>query len=183
MSRIGKQPVQIPEGVDVKLDKSSIVVSGAKGTLKRDIPDSLKITISDGLVVVEPKRADKGTRAIHGTYRAHIANMVAGVSEGWVKELELVGTGYRTELSGNKLVLTIGYSHPVELDVPEGVNVKADKTAITLESADKESVGQFAAEVRAVRPPEPYKGKGIKYKEEVVRRKAGKAAKASEGAA
>jgi large subunit ribosomal protein L6 len=183
MSRIGRQPISLPDGIDVKVEGSSVVVKGSRGSLIKEIPRSLSVKVEENKVLVEPKKNDKATKALHGTYRALIANMVTGVSDGWSKELELVGTGYRTELNGERLVLTVGFSHPVELEVPKDLNLKVEKTNIIVEGMDKELVGQFAAEVRAIRPPEPYKGKGIKYKDEVVRRKAGKAAKASEGAA
>lgn len=181
MSRIGRQPINLPDGVDVTLEGSNITVKGPKGSLKKEIPSNLSVKVNDNKVVVDPKRKDRGTKMMHGTYRALIANMVVGVSDGWSKELELVGTGYRTQLNGDKLVLTVGFSHPVELEIPKDLIVKVDKTNIAIDGLDKELVGQFAAEVRAVRPPEPYKGKGIKYKDEVVRRKAGKAARAAEG--
>jgi len=182
MSRIGRQPVNLPDGVEAKLDGSAIVVTGGKGSLDRVIPGDLAVKVEGKQIIVEPKRKGKSTKAMHGTYRALIANMVVGVSDGWKKELEIVGTGYRTEVKGDKLVLTVGFSHQIKLDIPKALNIKADKTSIVIEGMDKELVGQFAAEVRAVRPPEPYKGKGIKYKDEVIRRKAGKAAKAAEGA-
>jgi large subunit ribosomal protein L6 len=142
------------------------------------------VTVSkkDGQVVVEPTSKSKLSRSLYGTMRAHIQNMVNGVKDGWAKELEMVGTGYRAQVQGNKLVLTIGFSHPVEIEAPEGVEFKVEKLNIAVEGIDKEKVGEISAKIRAVRPPEPYKGKGIKYKDEVIIRKPGKAAKGEAGA-
>lgn len=182
MSRVGKIPVQTPEGVRVEIKGKSIKVSGPKGELEREIPREVAVNQEDGEVVIEPKSKSKLARSLYGTMRAHINNMVKGVKDGWTKELEMVGTGYRAQVSGNKLVLTVGFSHPVEIEAPEGISFKVEKTNITVEGLDKEKVGEISAKIRAVRPPEPYKGKGIKYKDEVIIRKPGKAAK-GEGAA
>jgi len=182
MSRIGKMPVEIPDGVNVEIGGKIIKISGPKGELEREIPREVRVKEENGEVIVEPKGKSKLARSLHGTIRAHIRNMVKGVIDGWTKDLEMVGTGYRASLQGDKLVLTIGYSHPVEIEAPEGVSFKVEKTNITIEGADKEKVGETSAKIRAVRPPEPYKGKGIKYKDEVIIRKPGKAAK-GEGAA
>lgn len=178
MSRIGKLPIEIPEGVDIKVNNRTVVVRGTRGVLEKELPREIGVEINDGLINVVTKSKSKNARVLHGTYRVLIANMVVGVTKGWTKELQLVGTGYRAELSGDKLILTVGYSHPVEIVKPKEVDFKVEKTSITVEGIDKELVGQIAANIRDVRPPEPYKGKGIKYKDEFVRRKAGKAAKA-----
>lgn len=177
MSKIGRQPINLPEGVKVKAADGEIVVTGPKGTLSAKLAREIKIISEGNRVKVEAKSKSRKARMMHGTTRALIANMAKGVDEGWTKELELVGTGYRSEISGNKLVILVGFSHPVEMEIPEELSVKAEKTNIEIKGIDKEKVGQFAAKVRAIRPPEPYKGKGIRYKDEEVRRKPGKAAK------
>jgi large subunit ribosomal protein L6 len=178
MSRFGKLPVLVPEGVTVNILDRELLVKGPKGELKRDLPEELKVNVGEGIVTVTAKSKSKAVSALHGTYRALIGNMIHGVTEGWEKNLEMVGTGYRAELKGDTLVLTIGYSHPVEIKAPDGITFKVEKTQITVSGIDKEKVGQVSSNIRAVRPPEPYKGKGIKYDDEVIRRKAGKAAKA-----
>jgi large subunit ribosomal protein L6 len=175
MSKIGKQPIVLPEGVKAEISDREIVVSGSRGSLKRKLPRGVEINQKDGLLIVSIK--SESLMAIFGTIRVLVANMVKGVSVGWTKQLELVGTGYRAEVSGKTLVLTVGYSHPVKIEAPEGIDFKVEKTIITVEGMDKELVGQIAATIREVRPPEPYKGKGIKYVDEVIRRKAGKVAK------
>lgn len=177
MSKIGKAPVIIPEGVTVSIEGNKITISGVKGNLSRSFPREVSFEVKDGKVLVSCKKETKVAKSLFGTTRALINNMVLGVSRGWVKELELVGTGYRAEVNGKELVLTIGFSHPVKIESPEGINFKVEKTIITVEGPDRELVGQIAANIRSVRPPEPYQGKGIKYRDEVVRRKAGKAAK------
>lgn len=177
MSKIGKQPIILPEGIKAEISGREIVINGPKGNLKRILPRGVDINQKDGLLIVTVKSED--LNPIFGTTRVLVANMVKGVSEGWSKQLELVGTGYRAEVKGNILVLTVGYSHPVEIEAPEGISFKVEKTIITVEGLDKEIVGQIAANIRGVRPPEPYKGKGIKYSDEVIRRKAGKVAKAA----
>ncbi|MBN1168731.1 50S ribosomal protein L6 [Candidatus Woesebacteria bacterium] len=179
MSRIGKQPVEKPDSVEINLDGQTLTVKGPKGEISKKIPRQIQLRIDGGVVVVERKSNTKQNRALHGTYRALIQNMVLGVTEGWKKELEIVGTGYRAEGSDKEIILTIGFSHPVKIKAPEGVSFNVQKTDITVEGVDKEKVGQTAANIRKVRPPEPYKGKGIKYKDEVVLRKPGKAAKAA----
>jgi len=177
MSKIGKQPIPIPEGVTVEISGTKVDVTGPKGTLSKKFSRLAVIEVKDGNVLVSTKGKTKAAMAVWGTVRSIISSMIDGVTKGWTKELELVGTGYRAEVQGNTLVLTVGYSHPINIEAPEGISFKVEKTFITVEGADKELVGQISANIRKVRPPEPYKGKGIKYKDEVIRRKAGKAAK------
>ena len=177
MSRIGKLPISIPENVKVELQGQLVKISGPKGSLEWKIPENLSLKIGEGNLFVENNRKDEKTKTMHGTTRSLVSNMVTGVSSGWTKQLELVGTGYRAEVSGDSLVLSVGYSHPIKINASKDVSFKVEKTNITVEGPDKELVGLTAARIRAVRPPEPYKGKGIKYKNEVIRRKAGKAAK------
>ncbi|MCX7928564.1 MAG: 50S ribosomal protein L6 [Patescibacteria group bacterium] len=179
MSRIGVLPVKIPQGVSIEKNGVEVVVKGPLGELKRNLPSGIEISLKDDEVLVTRKNDLKQTKALHGTTRSHIANMVVGVSKGWSKVLELVGTGYRAEVSGNRLRLNVGYSHPIEIVAPDGISFKVEKTDITISGFDKELVSQVAATIRSKRKPEPYKGKGIKYKNEVIRRKAGKASKAS----
>lgn len=179
MSRIGKLPIAIPAGVDVKLEEGNVItVKGPKGTLTRKLVDDLTITVENNEVVVTRPSDLKRYKSLHGLTRTLIANMVEGVTKGYSKVLEINGVGYRAAKSGNKLTLTLGYSHPVEMIDPEGVTTTLDGTnKITVSGIDKEKVGQFAAEIRTKRPPEPYKGKGIKYETETIRRKVGKTGK------
>ena len=181
MSKIGKQPITIPAGVTVEISGHTVTVTGSKGTIKRHFAPEIAVVIEDAKVIVSAKGSAKYVMSLFGTTRALINNDVIGVSTGWSKKMELVGTGFRAETSGNELSLTVGYSHPVKVKAPEGVTFKVEKTIVTVEGFDKEKVGQVAADIRAVRPPEPYKGKGIKYVDEVIRRKAGKAAAAKAG--
>ena len=183
MSKIGKQPIILPSGVSSVVEEKKIKISGPKGTLENKIPSGIAVENRENQIVLTKTGKDDYTRSIYGTFRAILANAVKGVSEGWVKSLELVGTGYRAEISGDQLSLTVGYSQPVKIKAPEGISFKVGKNIITVEGIDKETVGQTAAKIRAVRPPEPYKGKGILYQGEVIRRKAGKAAKAQGAAA
>lgn len=178
MSRIGKEPVTIPDGVEVSLDAGVLTVKGPNGTLTQDIHPDITVTINDGEVVVTRPDDEREHRALHGLVRALIANMVHGVTQGYQRNLEIVGVGYRAEARGdNKLVIQVGYSHPVEIDAPEGVTFAAPTpTRIEVKGASKQLVGQVAANIRAIRRPEPYKGKGIRYEGEHVRRKSGKAA-------
>ncbi len=178
MSRIGQMPIDKPKAVEVTVNGGIVEVKGPKGNMSRKLPRQIDVKVNDNIVNVELHKQKNLLKAIHGTYRALIANMVQGVNEGWKKQLELIGTGYRAEVRGKTLVLIVGYSHPVELDIPEGLQVIVEKNVVTVEGIDKELVGSFAAEIRRQRPPEPYKGKGIKYVDETIIRKAGKAAKA-----
>jgi len=177
MSKIGKQPIVLPEGVSAEASGSAITVNGPKGSLTKKFSRKVILEVKEGKVLVTVSGKGKSSMSVWGTARSIIFGMVEGVSKGWKKELELVGTGYRAEVQGNTLVLAVGYSHPVKIEAPEGIAFKVEKSVISVEGTDKELVGQIAANVRGVRPPEPYKGKGIKYLDEVIRRKAGKAAK------
>ncbi len=179
MSRIGNKPITIAEGVDVQVKDNLVLVKGAKGELKEKVFPGLEIKIQDKiLTVVNHYPQDKQHRAWHGLLRSLIDNMVVGVSRGWQKQLQLVGVGYRAKIEANKVVLSVGYSHKVVIEIPAGLKVEIDKnTEMKISGISKYKVGQLAANIRAVKPPEPYKGKGIRYKDEVVRRKAGKAGK------
>lgn len=179
MSRIGRQPITIPAGVSASIAEGEIIVKGPKGKLNFPIHPQIKVKIKDNLLVVSRLRESKLAKSVHGTARAVINNLIIGVTEGFQKRLELVGTGYRAAPKGAGLSLTLGYSHPVIIDPVPGITFELEgNTAITVRGIDKELVGQAAANIRASRPPEPYKGKGIRYRGEVVRRKAGKQAKA-----
>ena len=179
MSRIGKLPIVIPAGVEVKLEDGNLLtVKGPKGTLTRKLSADMNIAVEDNQIVVTRPNDLKKNKSLHGLTRALIFNMVTGVNEGYSKVLEINGVGYRASKSGNKLTLSLGYSHPVEMIDPEGVESIVEGTnKITITGIDKEKVGQYAAEIRFKRPPEPYKGKGIKYQTEYIRRKVGKAGK------
>ena len=178
MSRIGRMPVVIPAGVTVDIaEGNKVTVKGAKGTLVRELPVEMEIKIEDGHVVVTRPNDLKKMKSLHGLTRTLIHNMVVGVSEGYEKVLEVNGVGYRAQKQGKKLVLSLGYSHPVEMEDPEGLETTVDGNKIVVKGISKEKVGQYAAEIRAKRAPEPYKGKGIKYSDEVIRRKVGKTGK------
>ena len=178
MSRIGRLPVVIPEGVSVDVKNGNVVtVKGPKGTLERALPAEMEIKVENGHVVVSRPNDLKKMKSLHGLTRSLIHNMVVGVSTGFTKTLEVNGVGYRAQKQGKKLVLALGYSHPVEMEDPEGLESKVDGNKIIISGIDKEKVGQFAAEIRDKRRPEPYKGKGIKYVDEVIRRKVGKTGK------
>lgn len=181
MSRIGKQSILIPEQVAVSYAAGMLEVRGPKGTLSRLIPNTVAVTIADGAVGVDvANKDDKKERSLWGTTAAHIKNMIEGVTAGFQKKLEVNGVGYKVALQGTQLKLEVGFSHPVLFDLPKEVHASVEKNMITLESADKELLGQTAAEIRSIQKPEPYKGKGIKYADEHIRRKAGKTAKSSE---
>ena len=178
MSKIGRQTILVPQGVSVEVGKNTVKLTGPRGTLERNIPGSTSVKFENGGITVSIKGGDKQTVSDHGTVRSLLNNDVKGVGTGWIKQLELIGTGFRAEVAGKTLILTVGYSHTVKIEAPEGINFKVEKTIITVDGADHEAVGQVAANIRGVRPPEPYKGKGIKYVDEVIRRKPGKAAAA-----
>lgn len=183
MSRLGRKIIVVPSTVNPSIEKGEVTVCGPKGVLTLKIPKGISVKYENESIKVNIIKKNLKTKALHGTIRALIANMVKGVTEGWSKTLELVGTGYKAEISGKLLTLNVGFSHPVKIKVPEGIDVKVEKLEITVEGIDKELVGYMADKIRSIRPPEPYKGKGIKYKDEVIRRKAGKAAKAQGAAA
>ena len=178
MSRIGKKPIEIPNGVTVTINGDTVTVKGPKGELTRSFSPLLDIKLEDNVLTVSRSSDDKEERALHGTTRSLLANMVEGVSKGFQKNLELVGVGYRAQKQGKKLVLNVGYSHPVEIEPEENIEIEVPaNTKIVVKGIDKERVGAVAANIRAVRPPEPYKGKGIRYEGEYVRRKEGKTGK------
>lgn len=183
MSKIGKQPIQIPEGVSVEISGQSVKITGPKGSLERHLARGVKAEVKDKELLISVGSSSKSARSLHGTSRAILNNDVIGVTKGWSKQLELVGTGFRADVAGQTLNLIVGYSHPVKVEAPAGISFKVEKMIITVEGTDREMVGQVAANVRGVRPPEPYKGKGIKYTDEVIRRKVGKAAAKTTGAA
>ncbi len=178
MSRIGKMPIAIPSGVTFNVaENNTVTVKGPKGELTRTLPSSLTIKQEDGNVIVERPNDEKENRALHGLTRSLINNMVIGVTEGYSKTLEINGVGYRAAKQGKKLTLSLGYSHPVEMEDPEGITTEVKDNQIIVSGISKEAVGQYAAVIRDKRPPEPYKGKGIKYADEVIRRKVGKTGK------
>lgn len=183
MSRIGNAPVEIPEGVSAQIADGIIVVKGPKGETRMGIPPQIQVNQEGGHIVVTRKGEDKSVRALHGFVRAQINNDVVGVTSGWTKTLELSGVGYRAALSGVNLVLSVGFSHPVTIVPPQGITFAVTEGKIIVSGISRQIVGQTAASIRAVKKPEPYKGKGIKYKGEKIRKKAGKAAKAIGGAA
>ena len=175
MSRIGKMPITIPDGVKVAIDNSLVKVDGPKGRLAQRVPPGICVLVENGVVAISNKSSQKKSSALHGLTRSLIFNMVTGVSKGFEKSLELVGIGYRAELKGTSLHLSLGYSHPVRFELPKGITAKLEKqTKITIEGIDKQLVGETAAIIRSFKKPEPYKGKGIKYINETVKRKIGK---------
>ena len=178
MSRIGRMPIAIPAGVTVEIaENNKVTVKGPEGTLERVLPKEMKITQENGEIKVERPNDLKKEKSLHGLTRTLINNMVLGVTNGYEKKLEINGVGYRAAKQGKKLVLTLGYSHPVEMDDPDGIETVVEGQNIIVKGIDKEKVGQYAAEIRTKRAPEPYKGKGIKYVDEVIRRKVGKTGK------
>ena len=174
MSKIGKQPVTVPQGVEIAVANGTLTIKGPKGQLQKPFPNTLNLTVSQNEAVVEPQANDQLTRALYGTYRSHINNMVAGVTTGFTRKLLIVGIGYRANVQGDTLVLELGYSNPINMKIPDGITVETTKEDITFSGIDKESIGLFASKVRAHRKPEPYKGKGLRYDDEHVLRKAGK---------
>ena len=179
MSRIGVMPIEIPAGVKVEHSGANVKVSGSKGNLELTVRDEVVLDLADNVINVKRTDDTREARSLHGLTRSLIANMVKGVSDGFEKKLEIIGVGYRAEVSGSTLNLSLGFSHPIHYALPDGIKASVEKqTLVTISGADKQLVGQVAAEVRSFRPPEPYKGKGVKYDNETIRRKAGKAGKA-----
>ena len=177
MSRVGKLPIEIPTGVDAKIDGQSVSIKGPKGTMLLQVHPGARVEHAEKTLVVQRRSEDRQDRAIHGLTRALLANMVHGVSKGFERSLTIVGIGYKSQVQGRKLTLSLGYSHPIEYAIPEGINITVDnQTIIKVSGADKQKVGQVAAELRKMRPVEPYKGKGVRYTNEAVRQKEGKAA-------
>jgi large subunit ribosomal protein L6 len=180
MSRIGKQPITLPRGVDVRIEGTLVTVKGPKGELSQAIDPDITVAQEDGQITVSRPSDQPRHRAMHGLYRTLISNMVTGVNDGFARTLEMHGVGYRAQMQGKNLVLNIGFSHPVDIAPPANIDFEVDGTSkIIVKGANKEQVGQVAADIRKIRPPEPYKGKGIRYEGEYVRRKAGKAGKAA----
>lgn len=178
MSRVGKKPVSLPNGVKAEIKGSNLTVAGPKGTLALDIHPKVKISIVENEIIVDvEKKDDKRQKALWGLFRALIQNLVLGVTSGFEKKLEINGVGFKVALQGTKLVMALGFSHPVEMEIPKNLSVAVEKNIITINGADKQLVGQFAAEIRELKKPEPYKGKGIKYIDETILRKAGKVVK------
>jgi large subunit ribosomal protein L6 len=178
MSRVGRKPIALPKGVSVNVAGVSVGVKGPKGELKRSMPEGVSLKVAAQEVTVERKDDSRQSRAKHGMWRATVANMVRGVSEGFERKLEINGVGYRAEVAvaggGQKLNMSLGFSHPVVFDLPKGISAKVDKNVVILNGIDREQLGEVASKIRDIRPPEPYKGKGIKYVEETIRRKVGK---------
>jgi large subunit ribosomal protein L6 len=179
MSRIGKLAIAIPTGTDMSVSSDAITVKGKLGTLTRPVHPAVKVSVADGSASVEPANNTRLAKALWGTYAAHVRNMIAGVNTPFVKKLQIEGIGYKAELQGKNIKLNVGFSHPVIVPVPEGITAVLEKNIITISGADKDAVGQFAASVREIKKPEPYKGKGIRYEGEVVRQKQGKKAAAA----
>ena len=177
MSRIGKKPISIPNGVEVKIDGSSLKFKKSNNEKELDLKGHVDVKIEDGKIEFSPKGEDRQRRAYWGTYRALANNIVLGLTEGFSKQLEINGVGYRAAMKGKVLELNLGFSHPINFESPKGIEISVDKNVVTIKGDDKQQVGQVAAEIRGFRPPEPYKGKGIKYLEERIIRKAGKTAK------
>ena len=177
MSRIGKKPISIPNGLEVKIDGSSIKFKKSNNEKELDLKGHVDVKIEDGKIEFSPKGEDRQSRAYWGTYRALANNIVLGLTEGFSKQLEINGVGYRAAMKGKVLELNLGFSHPINFESPKGIEISVDKNVVTIKGDDKQQVGQVAAEIRGFRPPEPYKGKGIKYLEEHIIRKAGKTAK------
>lgn len=175
MSRIGKMPIDIPDGVDVQIKERELCVSGTKGKLAMPLPAGFDVDVKDKKIFIAPKVATDESNALHGLYRTMIANMVIGVTKGYAKQLEIQGVGFKAAVQGRKMVLNLGFSHPIEMAVPEGIEVKvADSVNISVAGPDKQLVGDFSARIKALFPAEPYKGKGVRFKGEYVRRKVGK---------
>lgn len=176
MSRVGKKPILIPEGLEVKREERKIIIKGPKGELSQNIPPEIKISLENKKIIVTPEKETKKSKAFWGLTRTLIFNLIKGVTEGYEKKLEIQGIGYRANLEGEDLILRVGFTNPVKIKAPEGIKFSVEKNIITISGINKELVGQIAAKIRKVRPPEPYKGKGIRYLGEAVRRKLGKRA-------
>jgi large subunit ribosomal protein L6 len=176
MSRIGKQPITVPKGVDISIGNELVTVKGPKGQLQVKLLPGVSAAVKDGSINITRANDERETRSFHGLLRALLANATTGVTEGWSKELEIVGIGYRAESQGKSVIFSLGYSHPINFAVPDGIEIDVDAKAnkITVKGIDRQQVGQIAAEIRGLRPPEPYKGKGVRYSDERVRTKAGK---------
>ncbi|WP_201351983.1 50S ribosomal protein L6 [Hydrogenimonas urashimensis] len=177
MSRIGKKPIDIPAGIEVKVEGTEVVVSKGKDVKRLDTHGRVDVEVTDKQVIFHRKGDDKASSAFWGTYRALTQNMITGLAQGFEKKLEINGVGYRAAVKGKTLELQLGFSHPVNYEIPEGIQIAVEKNVISVKGQDKQKVGQVAAEIRAFRPPEPYKGKGVKYVDEVILRKAGKTGK------
>lgn len=174
MSRLGKKPIMIPTGTEVKTDGFAITVKGPQGTLSRKIPQTITVVIKDNSIMLEPKSTGGNSSAMWGTWVSHIKNMIEGVNKTFEKKLLIEGVGYKADVKGNDVILSVGFSHQVSMPIPEGIKVVSDKTGIKVSGIDIEKVGDFTARMRAVKKPEPYKGKGLRYSDEVIRRKQGK---------
>lgn len=174
MSRIGKRTIPVPAGVEIKISDDAVVVKGKNGELTRPLHSGVSVVLENNEITVSPKGKSRLSRALWGTYAAHVKNMIHGVTESFVKKLSVEGIGYKAEVTGSNIKLQVGFSHPVLVPIPQGITVAVEKNIITVTGADKDKVGQFAASVRLVKKPEPYKGKGIRYEGEVVRMKEGK---------
>lgn len=181
MSRIGKQPIIIPNGVEIKIDGDLITVKGKKGELIQKLVPEIKVEMKDKTITLQESQKTKNSLALWGTFRALIFNMIQGVSNGFQKKLIIEGIGYKAALNGNKLILNLGFSHPIEIEAPKGIEFKVEKNTILISGADKQIVGQVAANIRIQKKPEPYKGKGIRYEGEIIRRKDGKKAVSTTG--
>ena len=176
MSRIGKMPIPVPKGVDISISGDVVKVKGPKGQLQVDVPPGISVAVEDGNLNISRANDEPQTRSFHGLVRALLANATTGVSEGWSKKLEIIGIGYRAESKGKSVIFNVGYSHPIDFALPDGIEIDVDAKAnlVTVKGIDRQQVGQIAAEIRGLRPPEPYKGKGIRYADERIRTKAGK---------
>jgi len=179
MSRIGKKPIKIPEKIEVTKEGETIKMKGPLGELNRVFKKDIEIDIKDGLIILKPKKITRETSALWGTYASHLQNMLKGVTNGFIKKLIIEGIGFKAQTEGKNLVLSLGLSHPVKKEIPEDLKVVVEKNLIIISGIDKEKVGKFSAEVRALKKPEPYKGKGIRYEDEIIRRKTGKKAVAT----
>lgn len=174
MSRLGKKPILIPSGVEIKINDDFFFVKGPLGEIVKKFKENIKIEIKEGSIVLTPQKNIKESFALWGTYASHIKNMIEGVTRGFEKKLIIEGVGFKAQIEGSNLVLSLGLSHPIKTEIPKDLNVKVEKNVIIISGADKEKVGQFSAQIRALKKPEPYKGKGIRYEKEIIRRKAGK---------